>query len=205
MVIVVEKYDIMSRIPSDKTEQRWAQVACLYWKFHKNAPEIAEITGYSLGTVKNYIHKYQELEDRYDDYFNFDAPKLTKRVRTPLATFEDGYNSPEVPDESGLYLVGSTYIDPFTKKIYYWVKVGMSIASLSKRIKGYHTENPMVWIADILPVDDPETVVAMENECHIALSEVAYGVAKDTVEWFIVDEATYFEICEKGFHYFFQY
>ncbi len=67
MVIVVEKYDIMSRIPSDKTEQRWAQVACLYWKFHKNAPEIAEITGYSLATVKNYIHKYQELEDRYDD------------------------------------------------------------------------------------------------------------------------------------------
>lgn len=205
MIVAVEKYDVMSHLPIEAgSELRWAQVACLYWRFHKDVAEIAKITGYCTGTVKSYVRKYQELEKYYDDYFNFDAPKKTKQVRKPLAVFDDGYNIPEVLDCSGIYLVGSTYIDPYTKKIYYWIKVGMSSTSLAKRLRGYRSENPMVWIADVMYVDT-DNVGAMEHECHIALSDIAYGIARNTDEWFIVDEDTYFEICEKGFHYFFEY
>lgn len=205
MIIAVEKYDVMAPLPSGvDSEHRWAQVACLYWRFHKTVEEIAEITGYCLGTVKAYVRKYQELEKMYDDYFNFDAPKKTKRVRKPLAVFDDGYDLPEVLDCPGLYLVGSVYIDPHTKKIFYWIKVGMSATSLAKRLKGYRSENPMIWIADYMYVD-LDNVYEMEHDCHIALSDVAYGIARNTEEWFIVDEDTYFEICEKGFHYFYDY
>lgn len=202
MLVAVEKHDIMSRLPADKSEIRWAQVACLYWRFHKNITEIANITGYATSTVRNYVNKYQELEKFYDDYFNFDAPKKMKAVRTPLEIFDDGYTVPEIPEGSGLYLVGSVYIDPRTKRIYYWIKVGMSSVSLDKRLKSYRSENPMVWIADTMEVD-VDDVGRMEHECHIMLSDVAYGIARNTEEWFIVDENTYFEICNKGFEYFY--
>lgn len=205
MIITVEKYDVMAPLPADiDSSHRWAQVACLYWRFNKTIAEISEITGYAMSTVKNYVNKYQELEKYYDDYFNFDAPKKIKRVRTPLAIFNDGYEPPELLDCAGLYLVGSIYADPHTKKLYYWIKVGMSATSLAKRVKNYRTENPMVWVADVLYVD-VDNVCEMEMECHITLSDVAYGIARNTQEWFIVDEETYFEICEKGFHYFFTY
>lgn len=204
MIIYVEKHDVMSRLPNDTdSEMRWAQVACLYWRFHKTEKEIAEITGYTLSTVKSYIYKYQSLEEYYDDFFNFDTPKKTKRVRTPLKTFDDGYPVREIPTESGLYLVGSVYINPYTKRIYYWIKVGLS-TNLRKRLKGYRSENPMVWIADILEMGD-DLIGTMEHECHIALSDVAQGIAPNTDEWFIVDEETYFDICNKGFKYFFTF
>lgn len=203
MIVCIKKYDVMTHLPVEADfEHRWAQVACLYWRFHKDVDEIAKITGYCTSTVKNYVRKYQELEKFYDDYFNFDAPKKTKVVRKPLAVFDDGYALPEIPEGSGLYLVGSVYIDPHTKQIYYWIKVGMSAAGLDKRLRGYRTENPMVWIADTMEVDI-EDVYRMEQECHIMLSDVAYGIARNTDEWFIVDEKTYFEICEKGFEYFY--
>ena len=205
MIVMIEKYDVMAHLPIEAdSEHRWAQVACLYWRFHKNVNEISEITGYAVSTVKNYVRKYQELEKFYDDYFNFDAPKKTKRVRTPLAIFDDGYETPEISDCSGLYLVGSTYVDPHTKKFYYWIKVGMSATSLAKRLRSYHSENPMVWIADVMYVDT-DNVYEMEHECHIALSEIAHNIARNTEEWFLVDEETYFEICNKGFHYFYNY
>lgn len=203
MIITIEKYDVMSHLPSTAdSEHRWAQVACLYWKFHKDVNEISQITGYAVSTVKNYVRKYQELERFYDDYFNFDTPNKTRIVRTPLNTFDDGYPTPHVPEECGLYLVGSTYINPFSKQTYYWIKVGMS-TNLVKRLRSYRTENPMVWIADTMAVDK-EDVYSMERECHIILSDVAYGIARNTDEWFIVDEKTYFEICDKGFRYFYK-
>ena len=205
MVVIVEKYDVMNTLPVDADfEHRWAQVACLYWRFHKDIDEIATITGYAISTVKNYVRKYQELEKRYDDYFNFDAPKKTKYVRTPLKVFDDGYEIPEAPNGSGLYLVGSVHANPETSELYYWIKTGMSATSVAKRLRSYRTENPMVWIADTLSVD-VDNVYEMETACHIALSDVAYGIARNTEEWFIVDRETYFEICKKGFHYFFDY
>ena len=202
MIVYIEKYDIMSRIPSTETEHRWAQVACLYWRFHKTIGEIAKITGYCHSTVKSYVRKYQELEKFYDDYFNFDAPKKTKKVKNSLKSFDDGYPIREIPASCGLYLVGSTYIDPYTKRIFYWIKVGMS-SNLEKRLRGYRSENPMVWIADILETD-PNDVGRMEIECHVMLSEIAYGVCRNTEEWFIVDEKTYLKICEEGFNYFYE-
>jgi len=197
----VKKYNIMTRIPAKETKIRWAQVACLYWKFHKTEKEIAEITGYTLGTVKGYITKYRELEKFYDDYFNTDAPSKVEYVRTPLPTFKDKYEHLCPEEECGLYLVGSTYFDPLTMELYYWIKVGMS-TNLKKRIKNYHTENPMIFVADLMECDS-FNVYDMEHDCHIALSDVAYGIAQDTVEWFIVDRETYLEICKKGFRYFF--
>lgn len=203
MVVAIKKCDIMACLVAEPSEVRWSQVACLYWRFHKTEQEIADITGYALKTVKSYVNKYHALEKYYDKYFNFDAPEQTKQVRKPLPTFNDKYPEKEIPKECGLYLIGSVYTDPHTKEVYYWIKVGMS-TNLYNRIKQYRSHNPMVWVSDLLLVDI-DFVYKMESECHIALSDVAFGLAKDTEEWFIVDRDTYLEICESGFHYFYNY
>lgn len=202
MLIYINKYNIFENDTSAPLDVRHAQVACLYWRFHKSVEEIALITGYAKSTVKNYISKYQELEEMYDAYFNADAPKAEKYVRTPLPIFTDGYNAHPVESDSGLYLIGSTYFDPkHPDRLYYWIKVGLS-SNLEKRIKGYRSHNPMVWVADTITFDVME-MGQMEQYCHIMLSDIAYGIARDTEEWFIVTAEQYNEICSKGFSYFF--
>jgi len=200
MIVEHEKYNIMEPI-SWPTEIAHAQVACLYWKLNKSIDEITEITIYAKSTVKGYVDKYHHLVDRYDDYFNPQYPKFKTYERTPLPVFHDNYHHVRPDEDCGLYLVGSTHFDPHTMMQYYWIKVGMS-TNLKKRIKSYHTENPMVFVADTM-ICDISDVGAMENDCHIALSDVAYGIAEDTIEWFIVSRETYLEICREGFRYFF--
>ncbi len=98
----------------------------------------------------------------------------------------------------GIYLIGSTFFNPITKEEFYWVKVGQSI-KISERIKGYKTENPMVWEIEfcylpLLWVNTAETL------CHEILAEKCSEVVGS--EWFAVSRETYLEICEKKFNWF---
>lgn len=199
MIIKVKKYDLYSQ--NKETEVLHAQVACLYWKMQEEIQRIAEITGYATSTVKSYVRKYSDLVDKYDYYFNPDAPQGEKIVRKPLPFFSDDYPKVEVPETCGLYLVGSTHFDPILEITYYWIKVGMS-TNLVKRLNSYRTENPMIFVADTWE-EDRETVFDAEFVCHVKLSDVAIAQAQGTNEWFLVDRDTYLNICKQGFKYFF--
>lgn len=202
MYITLPKYDVMERNLKDRdVEAAHAQVAYLYAEKHMSYQEIADITGYVVSTVKVYVSKYLGEERRFDEFFNPAAAPRVIIQPTELGFFKDAYNHHEAPEECGLYLIGSTYFDPITHAEYYWIKVGMSLC-LTKRLQSYATENPMYWLADTLTVGD-DVVRPMERDCHVMLSDVAIARAKDTKEWFMVDRETYFEICSKGFNYFF--
>lgn len=199
------KYNVFETMSHDyPVDVRHAQVACLYWKFHKDIDSIVAISGYSISTVKSYVTKYSEDVEKYDEFFNPDAPAHRESVRSDVPVFCDDYTHVTAEPECGLYLIGSTYFDPLDEdKKYYWIKVGMS-TNLTKRVKGYATENPMYWLADTLHCGF-DIVGDMEHACHIALSDIAYGIAKNTDEWFLVTKEQYFEICSKGFKYFFEF
>lgn len=198
MIVAVPKYDLYHK--NEDTEVLHAQVACLYWKMNVEIERISHITGYAPATVKNYIRKYSDLVEKYDEYFNPKTPHGTRRVRTPLPYFEDEYIKVEPPEDCGLYLIGSTHFDPMTGKRYFWIKVGMG-RNLAQRLRSYCSENPMVFIADVMIVD-PDDVLDFEASYHISLSDLAIAQAQNTREWFLVDEQTYMEICSKGFDFF---
>ena len=201
MKVAVQKYDIHTYLANASTEVRRAQVVCLYWKENESFSKICQITSYALSTVKSYVNKYEYLTKEYDNFFNKRAPQKYEYVCTPLDDFDDGYLKVEVPKECGLYLVGSTHFDPLTGKTYYWIKVGMS-TNLFKRLRGYHSENPMIYVADTL-ITGNDVVCDMEHDCHVMLSDVAMARAENTAEWFLVDKDTYMNICQQGFNYFF--
>lgn len=134
------------------------------------------------------------------------ADRFTRRdapVPVELPIFTDKYDRPQAPEECGLYLVGDVKANPLTFDLLYCVKVGRS-SNLNKRMNQYYTENPLPWFADFLEASD-DIYVSMEHNCHQMLKSVAYARAGKTNEWFFVDRATYLEICEKGFHYFFNF
>lgn len=204
MIMYYEKYDVMGYGAGYPTDVRHAQVACLYWKFNKDIDAIVDISGYVKNTVKQYIEKYKEEVKEYDVFFNPSTPPKAIRLCSSVPMFKDDYDHVTPQQECGLYLIGSTYFDPEDEnKKYYWIKVGMS-SNLKQRLKGYSTENPMYWLADTL-ICDSDIVTKMEYECHIALSDIAYGMAKNTNEWFLVTKEQYLTICKQGFHYFFDY
>ena len=100
----------------------------------------------------------------------------------------------------GLYMVGSVYMNPYTKEEYYWIKVGKS-TDIESRILTYKTHNPMIWVNDTLEVGT-EYLDKMEKLCHRQLKLISSEVADNTKEWFLVSRETYLEICEKGWDYF---
>ena len=200
MKVTVKKYDVRQKHVDDM-EALHSQVACLYWKEHASLEEISEITGYAIPTVRVYVNRYSELVDNYDEFFNPNKPPRVRYVRTPLPYYEDGYIKKEISEDCGVYLVGSTHFDPLTGKRYFWIKVGMA-SNLRKRLNGYRSENPMLFIADLMEVDYAD-VYEIERSCHIMLSDVAKAQAKGTDEWFLVDRKTYMNICQQGFDFFF--
>ena len=121
-----------------------------------------------------------------------------------------------IPKDCGLYLLGNTVFNPITNEQFYMVKVGMS-ANLYDRMKGYMTNNPMVFhIAykiincqdySHLPKYKQTTmkgreVKAVEAQYHQAFEELQFQRFEYAKEWFLVDRQTYLEICEKKFDYF---
>ena len=94
---------------------------------------------------------------------------------------------------SGLYFLGDIKYDPVYGKIYL-VKIGCS-SNLSKRLSQYLTYNPMFFCkASILETNAYEYA---EENAHKFLTRVSIGRPEYSKEWFIVDEETYFELCDK--------
>ena len=100
----------------------------------------------------------------------------------------------------GLYLVGSTYFNPFTREEYYWIKVGLSV-DIQKRMKQYATHNPMLWKQSFLPLG-ADKINYVETLCHNDLNEKAYKIAENTNEWYLVSREVYLDICEKEWDWF---
>lgn len=103
------------------------------------------------------------------------------------------------PEENGLYLVGSTHFNPFTKEEFYLVKVGTS-KNLNKRMKQYKGTNPLMFHIDYYPTNN--TLPLYECDCHMVLYENCEGIIEGCDEWVKVSRDTYLEICEKKFNYF---
>ena len=101
----------------------------------------------------------------------------------------------------GLYMVGSVYLNPYTKEEYYWIKVGQS-KDIESRILDYKTHNPMIWLNDTCEIGI-EFLDKMEKLCHRQLKAVSTEVAENTKEWFLVSRETYLAICEKSWDWFY--
>lgn len=201
MQVIHPKYDLFANSKDYPYDVRKTQVTYLYYTLHKKYEEIAQISGYAVSTVKNYVSRFIGMEDMYDVFFNPDFPPLVTYERKPLPVFEDGYSIPVAPEDCGLYLMSSTHFDPITDKKIYCIKVGMS-NKLCNRVRGYHSENPFAFLLDTI-IFDPEDVGKAEHDCHVMLSDVADAIARDTDEWFIVKKEIFDEICDKKFKYFF--
>ena len=97
--------------------------------------------------------------------------------------------------EPGLYFVGMIGITPDEKK-YYLVKVGEGKRAIGSRIGDYKTYNPMIYHNGCCLKQSEYNCPKGETNCHWYLAERAYGRAQGSREWYYVDEATYFELCE---------
>ncbi len=127
------------------------------------------------------------------------AKRFARRDRKNLNSFEDGINY-NAPEQAGLYFIGETHFNPFTKEEFYWIKIGLS-TNLAKRMKQYNTCCPMLWrIA--FKTNLNKCLENEEEEYHDKLRKIAIASCNHNEEWFLVDRETYLEMCEKGFSYF---
>ena len=141
---------------------------------------------------------------------NYDGEKVFYNVENPLGQRNT------IPKEGGLYLVGNTIFNPLTNERFFAVKVGMS-TNLYDRMKNYSTSNPLLFhIAyKVIPCDEAikmphykrttalqRTIKPIEEWYHQQMEKRNFCRFEYAQEWFIVDEDTYMEICEKKFDYF---
>lgn len=127
---------------------------------------------------------------RTDTFEDFDLSAVPR--------FEDGIDretEKAFKKIEGLYFLGEVTMNPLTKEILYWVKIGYS-SNLSSRIRNYDTHCPTTWRIDFC--EDG----ALEMYYHKLLGACCLDRAAGNEEWFRVDEQTYFKMCEKGFSYF---
>jgi hypothetical protein len=124
-----------------------------------------------------------------------DRVKKKKAKIASLEVFNDGI-SYDTPTDGGLYFLGETHFNPMTNEKFYWVKIGKAI-NLRNRLHQYNTCNPMLWRIDfLLHAED------REKHYHSELEKIAIAKCNHNQEWFMVDEKTYLELCNKGFNYF---
>ena len=124
-------------------------------------------------------------------------------IHKTIVEFEDEYTRPNVECKlKGLYLLEQCACDPHTKQIYYWVKVGQSI-DMRNRMKGYASDNPAYFLLAVKQFVTKDDINYAEKACQIKLMQKAIARGKDSHEWFLVDEKTFFEIEDKKFDYFF--
>ena len=100
----------------------------------------------------------------------------------------------EVPSCSGLYLIGSIYLNQHTNELLYSVKIGQS-KNLKRRINQYYTYNPFFKLLDYIYVN-PKNLLKEEKDYHRIL-----GVRSkwSSGEWFIVEEDIYLKLVKNGF------
>lgn len=103
------------------------------------------------------------------------------------------------PDKPGIYFIGNTTFNPYTNAKQYWVKVGMTQTSIKQRLKKYDTHSPSIYHIDYRSCNDASE---KESEYHKTLSKISIARSDRNLEWWLVDEATYLEMCKKGLGYF---
>ena len=123
-----------------------------------------------------------------------------------------------IPHSGGLYLVGNTVFNPISGEQFFMVKIGMS-TNIYNRMKDYSTNNPMMFHIGykLINCDNIDlsnyprykrTIVigkyikSIEEQYHKAMEAHKFCHFEYAQEWFIVDKATYMEICEKKFDFF---
>ena len=116
-------------------------------------------------------------------------------------TFKDIKNINTMPEETGLYLIGNTFVNPFTKEEFYWVKVGMG-GNIKKRTAQYITYNPMVYFIDSYTNIKYNYVdmTIIEGVCHFLLNQKAKS--RKGQEWYCLSKLDYMSICNGGFSWF---
>lgn len=146
----------------------------------------------ALITVDDFLSSQYAINE--DTYYWEDKiyPKQKKQTSDlPICYDISGQNF------GGLYFMGATYFVPTTMKHFYAVKIGVSYENIGKRISQYGTANPFIYHEKehVLPFSfSPK---ASEEECHKFLKRISVqNIAKNT-EWYLVDEETYFYLCEK--------
>lgn len=137
---------------------------------------------------------FYNLPWRYDDNRRSWDDRFIKTVKVNPQKMD------EVPNTSGVYLVGSTYFNPITDEKFYWIKVGKS-TQLNNRMKQYATHNPMLWKNSFWALSK-DKISRAESVCHEVLKSISVEIANNTDEWFRVSREDYLIICEKGFDYF---
>lgn len=126
-------------------------------------------------------------------------PKKKSTTRKDRA-FDDGINY-ETPHHRGLYFIGQTAFNPYTREGYYWVKIGRG-ANLANRMSNYNTCCPMLYRIDYQLINDEDKCKIAEGYYHDLLAKKSIATCNHNNEWFLVDRETYLEMCEKGFSYF---
>jgi hypothetical protein len=92
----------------------------------------------------------------------------------------------------GIYFVGDIKYDPTYGKLHL-VKVGGS-TDVAKRMKTYTTHNPMFYHNyTSIPCSNFRV---HEKEVQGFLERVAIGLPPTSCEWYIVDEETYYKLCD---------
>ena len=92
----------------------------------------------------------------------------------------------------GLYLIGDTSFNPFTKEVEYWVKVGKT-KDASKRFSTYRTSSPCLYYLDWIETRQ----LSYEKKYHEILSSMSSKTHRS--EWFKVNESLYFKLFTRGF------
>ena len=107
----------------------------------------------------------------------------------------------EMPESSGVYMIGTTAVNPYTGEEFFWVKVGQS-DNLYDRVKTYNIYNPTMWKANYLLIKK-EDLRNVEKFFHIELEKICMNRSNTSREWFQVSKQDYILLCEKGFNYFY--
>ena len=137
----------------------------------------------------------------WDDRICRKSIKVTPKalVLCPIETYDSiipiCYDTSE-QDFGGLYFMGASYHNPITKYPLYAVKIGKSDYNIGARIKSYGTANPFIYHEKDHVLPDFICSDADEKTCHSFLKSVAVQALDKNTEWFVVNESTYFQLCE---------
>lgn len=182
-------YRIIQTCSTSATRARHAmEMECII----KNHPETASYWRINTDAVW-YSRRFTRLETsttvRPNPYPEFEV-KDGKIV-------DDGINY-KTPDDGGAYLFGQTAYNPYTKKPYFAIKVGKADWFADRSVV-YNTCCPFLFRIDYKSATNGYEV---ESFYQNKLKKIAFARTCMAKEWYVVDEATYLEICEKGFSYF---
>ena len=148
---------------------------------------------------------FADVRDRWEYHpdAHFIKNRFCKRKKVIVRdnTFKDDGINYNFPDYGGLYLIGTTHVNPITEEFFYWVKVGRA-SKIASRMTSYKTCCPMCYYIDFKKITDTDTQQMAETSCHQRLRQVSLATCNHNKEWFLVDNETYLEICQKGFKYF---